>query len=153
MKKLILTTSILLASYISKAQLDLNQLKTRDSSMYSFVEYWVGTAYRFGGNDKNGIDCSAFARKFYETIYSIELPRVAREQYKAITRVKKEALELGDLVFFRNNSPSGWHVGVYLLDGYFVHAANRKSGVKISYLYETSYVKTYLSGGRIEYIL
>ncbi len=27
--------------------------------MISFIEDWYGTRYKYGGNDKNGVDCSA----------------------------------------------------------------------------------------------
>jgi len=149
MKKLILVIGIILSTYSSKAFFDFDELKSKDSVTYSFVEEWLGTHYRFGGENMGGIDCSAFSREFYATRYNIELPRIAKEQYSVVTKIKKTALELGDLVFFRNHGPSGWHVGVYLFDGYFVHAANKKSGVKISNLSDAYYVKTYLNGGRI----
>lgn len=149
MKKLLITLSVLFLSHFSFAQFNIDSLKTKDSAMYTIVEEWLGTHYKFGGINKNGIDCSAFSMMFYETRYNIELPRIAKAQYSVSTKIKKEDLEIGDLIFFRTKGRSGWHVGIYLLDGYFVHSANKKSGVKISYLYTPYYEKTYLSGGRI----
>ena len=61
----------------------------------------------------------------------------------------KDDLKDGDLVFFRTNNKSSWHVGVYLWDGQFVHAANRKDDIKISYLWDSSYQKSFKGAGRL----
>ena len=41
-------------------------------------------------------------------------------------------------------------VGVYLNNGYFIHASGRKVGVTISPLNCEKYIKIYLSGGKVE---
>jgi len=149
MKKMISLMMILIVSFYSYSQLNLDSLRNKDSNIYNFVIDWYGVKYRVGGTTKSGVDCSGFSKRLYESRFNIELPRIAREQYKSTNRVKKDSLITGDLVFFRTKTRSGWHVGVYLMDGYFVHSASRKSGVKINNLSDPYYVRTYLSGGRI----
>lgn len=54
----------------------------------------------------------------------------------------------GDLVFFGSGS-SASHVGMYIGGGEFVHAANSRSGVKISSLSESWYAARYIGARRI----
>jgi hypothetical protein len=116
----------------------------------SFVMDWYGSKYQLGGNTKNGIDCSQFAKKLYWEVYGKKLNNTCVEQWKQTIRIKKDSLMVGDIVFFRSTqSPSGWHCGVYLGKDTFVHAANKKEGVKISCLSEPRYLNSYKGAGRL----
>lgn len=101
----------------------------------TFVNTWLGSPYKYGGTTNKGIDCSAFSQLFYKEVFVKDIPRTAKKQFSNLTKVTKECLQAGDLIFFKSSSsPSGWHVGVYLWGENFVHAANRKLGVVISNL-------------------
>ncbi len=66
-------------------------------------------------------------------------------------RVKKDSLQIGDLLFFRSRqSPSGWHCATYIGETMFVHAANKYEGVKVSSLLEPRYKKAYKGAGRLK---
>ncbi len=149
MKKLFLIFILTLISFGAKSQLSLDTLRDKDSTLSSFIDEWIGAKYRVGGLTKSGVDCSGFSMMLYKNVYDIVLPRIAKEQFRKTIRVKKDSLKTGDLVFFRTRSRTGWHVGVYLFDNYFIHSANHKTGVKINNLTESYYTQTYLSGGRI----
>ena len=56
-------------------------------------------------------------------------------------------MEEGDLVFFNTRGGIS-HAGVYLGDGYFVHASS-SVGVTISNLDETYWNRRFISGGKI----
>jgi hypothetical protein len=116
--------------------------------LYSFIDTWYGTRYRMGGNDRNGIDCSAFARKLYDRVYRIDLVRTSVEQYDNCKHVKGKNVREGDLVFFRIDSKRVSHVGIYLMNDYFVHASTSK-GVMISNLNEPYWQKYFEGIGRI----
>src|SRR6478735_3096465 len=45
----------------------------QNGRLYSFIDEWYGTAYRFGGLDKNGIDCSGLALLLEQQVYGITL--------------------------------------------------------------------------------
>jgi cell wall-associated NlpC family hydrolase len=113
--------------------------------LYRFIDEWYGIRYKWGGTDKHGIDCSAFSQKLYARVYSTEIDRTAKEQHRGSERIKHydEATE-GDLIFFRIHRLRVSHVGVYLANGYFVHAS-RSKGVVISNL-DTRYWRTRYAG-------
>lgn len=140
---------MLLISFYSHSQVNLDTLKSKDSIIYKFVLDWHGVKYRVGGTTKKGVDCSGFAKKLYEERFNVQIPRIAKDQYKSTVKIKKDSLLTGDLIFFRTRARSGWHVGVYLIDGYFIHSVNHKLGVRINNLSDPYYIRTYLSGGRI----
>lgn len=153
--------TILLSVLIGTAQGQdfIKEKKYVGDPLFDFVYEWWKTPYRYGGTSKKGVDCSAFTKKLLSEVYSTPLPRTASEQYKATKRIKKEDLKDGDLVFFKTKRrrytrskkvyyTSGWHVGVYLTDGWFIHSSSG-SGVKISNLNEAYYKKIYYGAGRI----
>jgi cell wall-associated NlpC family hydrolase len=121
----------------------------RDEKMYTYIDEWYGTKYRYGGNDKSGIDCSAFTQSFLSNLYGLSIPRTSVDQYINSKRVKKELLECGDLVFFRTTSRKNVsHVGIYLCNNKFLHAST-SFGVTISDLSEGYYASRYVGAGRV----
>jgi cell wall-associated NlpC family hydrolase len=57
---------------------DLNNPK-----LLSFMDYWYGTPYHYGGSTRDGIDCSAFAILLMSSVYGVAtLPRTSKEQYE-----------------------------------------------------------------------
>ncbi|MDD7438358.1 MAG: NlpC/P60 family protein [Bacteroidales bacterium] len=121
--------------------------------LYSFVDDWIGTRYRFGGTTKKGTDCSGFVYRLYQDVYNTDVGRQSSADLMNKTkRIKKIDLREGDLVFFNINNRRGGrasHVGVYLKDNKFIHASTRR-GVIISDLNEPYYERTYLGAGRVE---
>lgn len=107
---------------------------------------WLGTPYRWGGDSRRGIDCSAFVRAFMRDNLGVDLPRAtAGQQFEGVS-VRREDLLPGDLVFFRRRSVR--HVGVYLGDGEFIHASSSR-GVTISNLSEGYYQEAYWMARRV----
>jgi hypothetical protein len=120
-----------------------------NDKLINFIDEWYGTKYRLGGEDKNGVDCSAFVQSFMESLYEIEVPRTSKEQYAQSQRIKKCQLNEGDLVFFhtKGKGKSVSHVGVYLRNNKFIHASS-SGGVMISDLDEDYFTKRYVGSGR-----
>lgn len=115
-------------------------------ALFSFIEEWWNTAYRYGGTTKKGIDCSALTSLLLSTVYAIGVPRTARDQYAACDKIDRDELQEGDLVFF-NTRGGVSHVGVYLTNDRFVHAST-SSGVTISSLNDDYYNKRFIGAGR-----
>ena len=138
---------------IRKKYSDIMNVKSKDItnySLYEFIDAWYGVNYHLGGSDHSGIDCSAFAKKLYGEVYGMDLDRTAAEQYSKCKRIKQssEANE-GDLVFFHVHSRHITHVGVYLMNDYFVHASSSQ-GVVISNLNDDYWHKYYAGIGRVK---
>lgn len=122
--------------------------KLSNIPLLELIDKWWGTKYCIGGNTENCIDCSAFTQIIMRDIYQISLPRTAQEQYLISERIEPEELREGDLVFFNTNGKDISHVGVYLLNNKFVHAAT-SGGVMISDLNEKYWHTKYRGAGRV----
>lgn len=120
--------------------------------LYAEASLWLGVPYRYGGNSKAGSDCSGFVWQVYHRVYGKRLERSSDDQAKKdVHKVGKGGLKPGDLVFFRTSSKSKKidHVGIFLKDGYFVHASTSR-GVIVSNLDEDYYKKAWQKGGRVK---
>lgn len=117
--------------------------------LYLTAAEWIGTPYRSGGHTQKGTDCSGMTGEIYRKVYHMRLPRSTSEQMKACRKVSRRELKEGDLVFFHNGKSRKkvTHVGIYLKDGYFVHASTSQ-GVIVSHLDEAYYRRCWLRGGR-----
>lgn len=114
------------------------------------ADRWIGVPYLYGGNDKEGVDCSGFVLQVYKTALGIMLPRNSAKQQEFATITSRDRLREGDLVFFtvRGGKNVG-HVGIYIGDGRMIHASSSK-GVIISPLSQKYYVDNFHSCGHIE---
>ena len=114
---------------------------------------FMGAPYKYGGNTLRGLDCSAYVKKIYE-IFDVQLPRSAREQYHAGSKIAKDELAVGDLVFFKTRRYAKFptHVGIFIGDGNFIHASSGKGrlGVKIDSLSSDFYSKAYIGATRVK---
>ena len=130
--------------YAMMMDVDVESLK--NLTLLGFIDDWFGTRYRYGGETKRGIDCSALTGALLLAVYGFNMPRTAREQYEATEHISKDELKEGDLVFF-NTRGGVSHVGVYLDNDYFVQASSH--GVTISNLEDHYYSKRFICGGRV----
>jgi cell wall-associated NlpC family hydrolase len=120
---------------------DLNPLVT-------VAESFLGVKYRRGGTSiKTGLDCSAYVQKVFRMV-GMDLPRTAREQFGVGMEVVRNALRLGDLVFFkRSQAKRPAHVGIYIGNDQFIHSSTTKRKIRVDSL-NTRYFSTRFIGGR-----
>jgi cell wall-associated NlpC family hydrolase len=104
-------------------------LAGRDS-LVELTKQQVGLKYRLGAV-KPGLafDCSGLV-KWVMAAFDVHLPRTAAEQARLGIEVPKDTAQLlpGDLLFF-GKGKRVTHIGIYVGDGKYVHAANRRKGV------------------------
>lgn len=97
----------------------------------------LGVKYRPGGSGPGGVDCSGFVGLVYRNTYGMELPHQSTSLYisSELQKIEMDELRTGDLLFFTSGRKGRRinHVGIYLSDGEFVHAASGK-GVVVSSL-------------------
>lgn len=82
----------------------------------------IGSRYVYGSARPGAFDCSGLTSYLYGN-HGISLLRRASQQLQNGVIVPKEAMQVGDLVFFRRNSsvPAD-HVGIYAGNNQIIHA-------------------------------
>ena len=111
----------------------------------------IGKRYVWAEEGPECYDCSGLTYYTFGTM-GIEIPRVAREQFKNGMWVSKNELQKGDLVFFdtsRYYRGRPTHVGIYLGNGKFIQASSAKKRVVISSLNSPYYSRRYLGARRV----
>lgn len=143
-EKLVETTmpnSQVVLQKLSRIKSSENELQRKLLKSYA---NWKGTKYQLGGDSKEGIDCSGLTRRIYREVYGIELPRRTYEQMKIGSRIERQNLKLGNIVYFKPEG-TGSHTAVYLGETLFINASTAK-GVVISTL-ENTYWNKYFEFG------
>ena len=115
-----------------------------------FALNYVGCRYVRGGHGPNKFDCSGFVYYVYKN-FGYDLKPGARNQWSLLDgTIKKADLLPGDLVFFSRNGRSGgiFHVGIYIGNDQFVHAANSRKGLIVTDMDDNWYARRYLGAKR-----
>ena len=105
---------------------------SRRTQIVNYALQFVGNPYVWGGTSlTRGADCSGFTMKVMEH-FGISLPHYSGSQSKMGRAVSSSEMRPGDLIFYANSSGTVNHVAMYIGNGQIVHAASRRSGIKIS---------------------
>lgn len=124
-----------------------------DDKIQEEMEKYLGIRYKRGGNSTKGFDCSGFVKQIYNEVFGIDLPHQSSEQsrFSLLTQISSEELKTGDLIFFSGGRKRKGinHVGIYLSDGRFIHAARTK-GVVVSRLNDPYWKARLVSTKRLE---
>lgn len=108
----------------------------------------IGTPYVYGGAAPGGFDCSGLVKWAYNSV-GVKLPRTAREQSVVGKKVENiKDMRAGDIVAFRHPK-RGYHTGIYLGDGKFVHSPRRRTHVRINSLSDPYFNSTLLGARRV----
>lgn len=118
-------------------------------SLVTLAKAQIGTRYKLGAKAPGkAFDCSGLVQ-WVMAAFNLELPRTSREQAKAGIEVPKDPTQLrpGDLLYFGKGKTVS-HIGIYVGDGKYVHAANRRKGVVEAALPTGTRAKTWWKGAR-----
>ena len=149
----------------------ISVLRIAEPVTYWFIVSWLNTAYRtpdwtgyysdkwMERAKKRGIDCSGFTRVMLDQLYGKKVfggSQGILNHY--CTPVGLKSLKMGDLVFFKapnSKKERIVHVGVYLIDSYFVHATSSRSadiglGLSVNSLDEKNWSEEFISGGKVK---
>lgn len=112
---------------------------------------WLGTRYRYGGDSRNGTDCSGLVMRLYSDVCALKLPRTTLGQRDYCTGLKRKEARPGDLVFFGSSkgNSSVSHVGVYIGKGEMVHASSSR-GVVVSDIDKGYWADRFKGAGRVD---
>jgi cell wall-associated NlpC family hydrolase len=92
---------------------------------------WQGTRYRYGGKDKNGIDCSHFVYAVYNRIFEGYDYRMADEYLHDSDFSPTKSPLVGDVIIFPAVGSSSAHMGIITdVQGKKFIGAQTSTGVK-----------------------
>ena len=95
----------------------------------AYAVQYVGTPYKWGGKSpETGFDCSGFVQYIFGQ-FGYQTSRVANDALSDGVHVDPADLQPGDLLCFYSGNNYVGHLGIYVGDGLFVHAANSATGV------------------------
>lgn len=114
------------------------------NSIVAYAKQFLGCKYVYGGTTTSGFDCSGFTQFVYKH-YAVNLNRTAAAQYSNGTATTD--LQAGDLVMFGKSGID--HVGIYIGENTFIHAANPCRGVTTDTLASGYYKTNYVGARRI----
>lgn len=137
------------ASVIKRDQKELTQI----DKLLDFAEQYIGTRYRYGGNNpREGFDCSGFT-SFVFNEFGTQLPRISSDMAREGRYVGKNELQKGDLVFFATGSGRRVnHVGIIIETRpsvMMIHSSSSK-GIRIDDINSEYYRKRYVTSRRVE---
>ena len=110
-------------------------------------EDWKGVPYRYGGLSPRGVDCSGFVYLTFLSRLGMEVPRTTLELLKSGEKIRRDEIQVGDLVFFRTG-PGNRHVGIYMGNGDFLHASSSQ-GVMTSSMSNPYWHRRYWQARRL----
>jgi len=121
---------------------------TGDAIVREAMQY-VGTRYLWGGRSSGGLDCSGLVYVVFAS-FAPDLGRLSSYDYFRMgVPVDQTNLRPGDLVFFTTYAPGASHVGIYVGERKFIHAASSIQQVTISTLSELYSVTRYIGARRL----
>ena len=107
---------------VAKAeQKNVEEIQRQRNIIIQNAKNQLDRAYRWGGKSPaQGFDCSGLV--FYaHNKAGIKIPRISRRQFAQAQKVSLNALQPGDLVFFKIRGNTS-HVGIYIGERQFIHA-------------------------------
>lgn len=114
-----------------RARLLEAQRAQRGEKIAAVAQTYYGSPYRRGGTSSRGMDCSGLVMRALAT-QGIPAPHNGAMLFKMGTPVKYKDLQPGDVLCFTTRGLPIGHVGIWIGNNKFVHAANSRRGVIIS---------------------
>ena len=136
--------------YEDYVNLDSQKSPAIKENIKTEIKRFYGAPYKWGGSTPAGTDCSGMVMTIYKNASNIQLPHNADMMFKTTEQISTRELAFGDLVFFSSDGGArATHMGMYIKDGYFVHASSSR-GVVLSLLRDKPYRKQFIGARRVK---
>ncbi|MDE5750329.1 MAG: C40 family peptidase [Duncaniella sp.] len=122
-----------------------------DGKLIAEAESWLGVPYKYGGNDRSGVDCSGLVLQVYLRALEIPLPRNSKAQWEYCKLTKLSEIRPGDLLFFATGKDKKRvsHVGIYVGDNQMIHSSTRQ-GVVVADITSSYFEQTFIDAGYVD---
>ena len=123
------------------------------SGLLSVADAQRGKPYEWSEEGPNSFDCSGLVYFCLRTC-GVSTSRYSAAGFSEVSKWSKiesiEALDRGDLVFFRNNSSSRIsHTGIYIGSNKFIHASSSSGKVIVSKITTDYWTSNFMLGRRV----
>ncbi|ELA08182.1 nlpC/p60 family protein [Moraxella macacae 0408225] len=135
-------------NFLEKINTLQNQTSSMADSLLSKAKTLIGTPYRLGGTTPSGFDCSGFMQYVFNNA-GISLPRTSRDMATVGTKVGRDALQVGDMLFFAHSGKRISHVGMYVGEGKFIHSPSTGKTVEITNLDSKYWAGRFITARRV----
>lgn len=105
-----------------RAGFDAAPLEPRARTALAFAYAQVGKRYCWGGTGPSCFDCSGLVQAAWRAA-GVRIPRTSAEQGRALTQVRFEEMQPGDILWWPH------HVGLYAGNGEMIDAYHSRAGV------------------------
>lgn len=103
------------------------------SAVIALARSEAGKKYAWGATGPNSFDCSGLVQYVFSKAAGVNVSRTTYSQVKQGRAVSLKSLQPGDLLFWGStNAP--YHVGIYLGNNQYIHAATPSQGVIVQTL-------------------
>ncbi|WP_253678233.1 C40 family peptidase [Treponema sp. OMZ 788] len=105
---------------------------------------YLKTPYKYAGTTKEGMDCSGFIYRSALDGLEMTIPRTTKGLAGFVKHISNKEVQPGDLLFFHTVGNKLSHVGIYIGNRQFIHAASqgKHTGVIVSSLDEKYWKKS-----------
>ena len=121
-------TSVTVVSAATANDVSASSVTKKRKAVANLAKKQVGKGYVYGAAGPYSFDCSGLVQYVYKTAGNKILPRTTYSQVLQGKKVSLKKLKKGDLLFW-GSSVAPNHVGIYVGDNQFVHAATPSQGV------------------------
>jgi len=133
-------SSVATEAAITASSETLTESLSKGMHIVSEASKYMGKPNRWGGTSpQTGFDCSGFVQFIFRHAVNIKLPRMPVDMSRLGSRVSREELAPGDLVFFNTRGGRYTHVGIYVNDSQFIHSPMPGTRVTVSRMDSTYY--------------
>lgn len=112
---------------VDNVKLNISDNSDKQKRLVKGLQKHIGVPYVWGGANPSGFDCSGLIVYVFKQELGMNLPRVTQQQQHLGVEVPAFDIQVGDLIFW---GEPAYHVGVYVGDGYYIHAPEPGDNVK-----------------------